>query len=209
MDKLSFMDKIETVVFDLGKVLIGWDPRNLYQKIFKNTSEMEWFLTNVCNGSWNVEQDRGRSFKVAVARKQSDFPKYHKEIALYFSRWSEMISGPIHGTVDLLEKLYKCRKCRLYALTNWSAETFPYALQEFEFLKYFEGILVSGKEKLIKPDSNIYHLLFERFDIDPERSLFIDDSIHNVNAAIDVGMNGIHFRNAQQLEQELQNYDIS
>lgn len=208
MDKLFFMENIDTVIFDLGNVLIGWDPRGLYKKIFDDTTEMEWFLTNVCNGAWNVEQDRGRPFDEAIAIKQKDFPKYHKEIALFFSRWSEMISGPIGGTVEILEKLYKHRKCRLYALTNWSAETFPFAIQQFEFLKRFEGILVSGSEKLIKPDAAIYHMLIDRFDIEAKRSLFIDDSLNNVKAAIDIGMTGIHFENAQLLEQELQDYGI-
>lgn len=202
------MQTIETVVFDLGGVLINWDPRNLYRKVFEREEEMEYFLDHVCTGSWNGEQDRGRTFAEAVKLKQKEFPKYHEEIALFHTRWDEMIRGSIRGTVDILKKLHEKRQCRLYALTNWSAETFPYALENFNFLQIFEGILVSGKEILIKPDPEIYKLLFRRYDIDPKAAVFIDDSLKNVEAATGLGMKAIHFRDAEQLTQELGQLEI-
>jgi 2-haloacid dehalogenase len=198
------MQQIETVIFDLGGVLIDWNPRYLYRKIFDSDEEMEFFLEHVCSGQWNGEQDRGRKFSDAINLKQKEYPKYKDEIHIYFSRWHKMIKGEITETVNILTSLFDNRKHRLYALTNWSDETFPYAFQNFKFLKYFEGILVSGKEKMIKPDPEIYQLMIKRFDIDAEKSIFIDDSKNNVNTAITLGMNAIHFLSPEQLKTDLQ-----
>lgn len=197
------MNSIETIVFDLGGVLIDWNPRHLYRKVFDTEEEMEYFLAEVCTGPWNAEQDRGRTFEEAIAMKSEEFPKFKQEINLFYSRWPEMIAGPISGTVEILKELYDNRQYRLYALTNWSAQTFPYALEHFPLLRYFEGILVSGKELLIKPDPAIYHLLGKRYDIELSKAVFIDDSTNNIKGANDVGMQGIHFKDPNQLRKDL------
>lgn len=202
------MDKIETVVWDLGGVLVDWNPRYLFEKVFSSDEEIDYFLENVCTGAWNVEQDRGRRFEDAIALKVKEFPDYADKIPLFYSRWTEMISGPINETVDILQEMYDRRKVRLYALTNWSDQTFPYAWENFPFLRLFEGILVSGKEKLIKPDPEIYELLFRRYDINPEQAIFIDDSIKNVESANKLGLHGIQFESAAKLFSDLRSYHV-
>ena len=142
---------IKTIIFDLGKVLINWDPRNLYRKVFSDEKEMEYFLSEVCTMDWNEQQDAGRSWKDGIDLLVPQFPKYEMEINAYFDRWEEMLGGEISGTVEILKQLKASRKFRIYGLTNWSAETFPIALKQFDFLKLFEGILVSGNEGIKKP----------------------------------------------------------
>ena len=173
----------QTIVFDLGNVLIGWDPRNLYRKIMDKEEEMEYFLSNICTMDWNAEQDRGRSWDLACRDLAEKYPDYHALIWAYWHRWPETLSGPIEENVALLETFKKEGKYRLYGLTNWSAEAFPYARKNFPFLQHFRDILVSGEEGLIKPDPAIYHLLYQRFDINPATAVFIDDSLKNVIAA--------------------------
>ncbi|WP_235295665.1 HAD family hydrolase [Portibacter marinus] len=202
------MNQYHTIIFDLGGVLIDWNPRYVFDKVFEDTREVDYFLENVCHGAWNAEQDRGRSFADAIAIQQKAFPQYKEQIPLYYERWPEMIGGEISGTVELLTKLYHSRQYRLYALTNWSDETFPYAWENFDFLRLFEGILVSGKEKLIKPDPAIYQLLIKRYDIDPGSSIFIDDSLKNVKAAKNELLEAIHYQNPNQLIQSLQKRGI-
>ena len=195
--------KADTIIFDLGGVLIDWNPRHLYRKIFTDEEEMEWFLENVCNSEWNVQQDAGRTFEEAVEQLIPNHPNYRNQISAFHQRWSEMLGGPITETVQLLERLKTEKPCRLLALTNWSNQTFPIALERYQFLKYFEGILVSGDEKMKKPDHEIYHLLIDRYDIIPSRAVFIDDSLPNVEAAIEVGLQAIYYSNAKQLHKEL------
>ncbi|MDW3650265.1 MAG: HAD family phosphatase [Bacteroidia bacterium] len=194
---------IDTIVFDLGGVLIDWNPRYVYRTIFDSEEKVESFLANVCVSSWNEEQDRGRSLKEGTEILLAKHPEWEKEIRAFYDRWPEMLGGPIQGSVDILESLKVGKNYRLYALTNWSDETFPVALGRYDFLQWFEGILVSGKEKLIKPDPAIYKLLFERFNIDPEKAIFIDDSLKNVEGAKAVGMHAIHFRSPMQMREEL------
>ncbi|MEL6250527.1 MAG: HAD family phosphatase [Bacteroidota bacterium] len=194
---------IDTIVFDLGGVLIDWNPRYVYKTIFDTDEEVESFLANVCVSSWNEEQDRGRSLKDGTELLVAKHPEWEKEIRAFYDRWPEMLGGPVQESVDILESLKMGRNYRLYALTNWSDETFPIALGRYDFLQWFEGILVSGKEKLIKPDPAIYKLLFERFNIDPAKAVFIDDSPKNVEGAKAVGMHAIHFRSPMQMREEL------
>ena len=203
------MSEIETVIFDLGNVLINWDPRNLYRKIFSDSEKMEYFIGNVCTGKWNAEQDRGRSFESAIQLKQKEYPAFKQEISDYYYRWPEMLGAAITGTVEILKKLHTNRSLRLYALTNWSAQTFPYAVENFDFLKIFEGILVSGREALIKPDLAIYKLLLKRFDIEAEAAVFIDDSLANVEAAQKLGIHALHFKDSESLVADLQNKGIT
>jgi len=197
------MKKIETIIFDLGKVLIDWEPRRLYRKIFDDEKKMETFLKKVCTSDWNVEQDRGRSLEEATNILLKKHPKQAKEIKAFYGRWEEMLGGPVQSTVDILEYLYKKKSHRLYALTNWSAETFPVAQRDYYFLKYFEGILVSGDEKLIKPDPKIYKLMLKRYKIKASTALFIDDSLKNVKGAEECGIRAIHFKDGDSLKKEL------
>lgn len=199
---------IDTIIFDLGEVLINWDPRNLFRKIFNDEEEMEYFLANVCTGEWNAAQDAGRTWQEGIDLIVPQHPKYEKEINAFWDRWPEMLDGPKQGTVDILTHFYQEQKYELYALTNWSRETFPVALEQFDFLQYFKGILVSGDEMMKKPDPAIYQLLLDRYQINPHQSIFIDDSINNVKAAAAFGIHAIHFQSSKQLRAELETLGV-
>ena len=202
------MKKIETVIFDLGNVLIDWNPRYLYRKIFDSEEKVEWFLTEVCDMAWNEEQDGGRTFAEGNIEAIAKHPSYEKEILAYFDRWKEMLGGADQAVVEILQALRDNPQYRIYALTNWSAETFPIALEQFEFLKWFEGILVSGKVNLKKPDPAIYEMILKRYQINADNSIFIDDSQRNVDAANKFGLPAIRFESANQLKTELKKLGI-
>lgn len=195
-------ERIETVVFDLGNVLIGWDPRRLYRQLIQDEAQMEWFLREVCSSEWNEEQDRGRPWAEGTALLRARFPEHAALIDAYHLRWPETLLGSIEGSVDLLAQL-KARGVRLLALTNWSQETFPIARQLYPFLQWFEGIVVSGEERLVKPDPRIYQRLLQRYAVDPARTLYVDDSQRNVAAAQALGMHGWWFRDPDGLRQRL------
>jgi 2-haloacid dehalogenase len=197
------LSSINTVIFDLGGVLIDWNPRHLDLKIFNTEDEVTWFLENVCTGEWNDQQDAGRSFEDATEELVQKFPDHEEAIRAWYGRWQETISGPIHGTVDLLKTIKDSGKYKLYALTNWSAETFPWALDNFEFLHWFEGIVVSGVEKTRKPFPDFYQILFDRYNIIPAQAVFIDDNVKNVIGSREVGLPVIHFQTPDQLKEEL------
>lgn len=197
------MKNIETVVFDLGGVLIDWNPLHLYNKIFENPKKARSFIDEICTLDWNEQQDGGRTIKEGTDWLITKHPEYSEEIKAYYDRWEEMLSGPIWGSVEILNQLYHNKIHRLYALTNWSAETWPTALKLFDFLHHFEGVLVSGQEGLKKPDHKIYHLLFEKFDIIPDKAVFIDDNLRNIKAAEEVGLNTIHFKDPIDLKEKL------
>jgi 2-haloacid dehalogenase len=194
---------INNVVFDLGGVLVDWNPRYLYRKIFKTEEEVEHFLNHICTSEWNAQQDAGRTMSEATDILVSEFPNHENEIRLYYQRWTEMFDGHVQGTLDILTKLHERQEHRLLALTNWSGETFPTARKLFPFLSLFEGIVVSGDEKLIKPDHKLYHILFDRYNINPTESVFIDDSYPNVMAAKELGMTALHFHHPEKLVGEL------
>ena len=192
----------KTVVFDLGGVLIDWNPRYVYRQLFDDEAEMETFLSGVCTPEWNVAQDAGRTIDEAVAEATSRHPEKAALIKVYYDRFDEMMAGPIDGTVDILARLHQ-RQTPCYALTNWSAETFPLARKRFDFLGWFKGIVVSGEEKLMKPDPAIYRLLLERFALAPQDTVFIDDSPRNVQAAAELGLHAVHFTSPSALNDEL------
>ena len=191
-----------TLVFDLGGVLIDWDPRHLYRKLINDEAEMEHFLAEVCSPAWNLEQDRGRTWKEATALLIQQHPMRAELIAAFHKRWPEMLGGPISGTVDILEEL-RSRAAPLYALTNWSHETFHHAENLYDFLGWFQGIVVSGREKIVKPDPAIYRLLCRRYALDPASLVYIDDNPDNAAAASELGMHGIHFADPPALRREL------
>lgn len=197
------MKKIDTVVFDLGGVLIDWNPDYVFKTIFEDEEKMRWFYANICTPAWNEEQDAGRSLKEATEELVTQFPEHETNIRAYYDRWEEMLGGPINGTVEVLRKLKYQTDCKLYALTNWSHETFPIALQKYDFLHWFDGRLVSGEEKTRKPFPDIYELLIKRFNIDPKTSIYIDDNARNLAPAEELGFSTIHFKSPEQLQQEL------
>ncbi|MCP4882595.1 MAG: HAD family phosphatase [Flavobacteriales bacterium] len=195
---------IDTIIFDLGGVLIDWNPEYLYTKIFKNDpKKMDWFLSTVCTPEWNMEQDAGRTLQMGTELLIKEFPDYKKEISAFYDRWEEMLNGEITDTVLILNKLKNLHKVKLYALTNWSIETFPIALKRYDFLKQFEGIVISGEEKTRKPQPKIYKIALDRYKLSPEKCLFIDDSLDNVNGAKKLKINALHFTDPLQLRLDL------
>lgn len=204
----SASPEITSIVFDLGGVLIDWNPRYLYRKIFSSEDEVTWFLENICTSEWNDEQDAGRSFEEATKSLIAKHPELEVPISAWYGRWQETIQGPIQGTVEILKELKEQNKYPLYALTNWSAETFPWALDNFSFLHWFKGIVVSGHEKCRKPFPEFYRILFDRYSLVPEKALFIDDNIKNIEGANALGLHTIHFRSPKQLAGELKQLGI-
>lgn len=197
------MKKIETVIFDLGGVLIDWNPDYVYRTIFEDEKKMNDFYAEICTSEWNEEQDGGRSLKDATEELVARFPDHEENIRAYYGRWEEMLKGPIEETVEVLKEVKEKGKVRLYALTNWSAETFPIALNRFEFLHWFDGRLVSGEERMRKPFPEIYQLLVRRFNIDPRTAVYIDDNDRNLSAPKEMGIETIHFSNASDLRGKL------
>ena len=192
----------KAVVFDLGGVLIDWDPRHLYRKLLADEAAVEEFLATVCTPEWNAEQDRGRPFAEGVAELVERHPEHAAAIAAYHERWPEMVAGDIPGTVEVLAEL-QAAGVPLYALTNWSAETFAITRGRFEFLEWFDGLLVSGEERVTKPDPAIFQLLLDRFGLDPTATVFVDDSEANVAAARRLGFDAIRFTGHEELRREL------
>ena len=198
-------NKIDTIIFDLGGVLIDWDPKYVYREVFDGDEEkVNWFLDTVCTFPWNEQQDAGRTIEEANAERIALFPEYEKEIRVYYDRWEEMLGGVLSGTVEILKSLIQNENYKVYALTNWSAETFPKALQKFDFLHWFDGVIVSGEVKMKKPAKEIYELTLERFGITANQSIFIDDKQENIDAAVDLGIHGIRFVNPAQLKDDLE-----
>jgi 2-haloacid dehalogenase len=192
-----------TVIFDLGGVLLDWDPRYLYRRLFGGDMEkVEHFLANVCTPDWNRMQDGGRPFAEAEVEAAARHPDKLELIRAWRNDFSEMIAGPIEGTLAILSDLRQ-RNVPLYALTNWSAETFAPQAERFDFLAWFDGIVVSGRERLVKPDLRIFRVLLERYQINPEEAVFVDDASANVAAARELGMHGIHFTGPEALRREL------
>ena len=195
------------VVFDLGMVLIEWDPRHLYRKVFDDADTMEWFLATVCHPEWNMEQDRGRSFADAVIEAKTRHPEYAAEIEAFHLRWHEMVPGAIAGSVDILETLHK-KGVPLYAITNWNGDKFRETKLRFPFLNLFKDIVVSGDEGLIKPGREIFQVLLKRNGLEAETCVFIDDSLKNVKGAEAVGMKAIHFTSPEKLRAALKSMEV-
>lgn len=191
-----------TVIFDLGGVLIEWDPRHLYRQLFDDPDKMESFLAEVTTAEWNAHQDAGRPWAEAVELLVAEHPERRELIEAFHRRWPEMLAGEIPGTVDVLADL-RAAGVRLVALSNWSAEMFPVARERFDFLAWFEGIVISGDVGVNKPDRRIFEHLAEQFRIEPAEALFIDDSSANVNAAMALGFLTIQFTGATALRREL------
>lgn len=193
---------IKNVVFDYGGVLVDWNPRYLYDRYFNDQVKSQWFLDNICLYSWNLQMDGGKPFAEGVAELQAQYPEWSEAIAIYHSRWEEMMAGEIDGTAEVLRRL-KRAGYGIYGLTNWSAETFPIIRDKYSVFKEFDGMVVSGEEHLLKPDPAIYRCLLERYSLEAAESIFVDDNADNVSGAKSVGMRAVRFNTAQQLERDL------
>ena len=194
--------KFKTVVFDFGGVLIDWDRRYLYKKVFEDEAEMEWFLRNVCSEEWNNMQDAGFPFSDTIPELQMKFPEYCDKIAMYETRWAEMVGGPIIGTVEILKEI-QAKDFPVFGLTNWGADTFPIVFERYEFLRALDGIVVSGVEKKVKPFPEIFHILINRYNIDPESCVYIDDNYYNIQSAKTIGFKTIQFESPENLRKHL------
>jgi FMN phosphatase YigB (HAD superfamily) len=196
------MDDTLIPVFDIGNVFVDWNPMYLFRKLFETEEEALWFHSNICTGEWNLEFDAGELYAEGVAKLISRFPRYWREIQAYDLRWKETFSGVIQGTIDIHDELVAA-EIPTFAITNFSWEKWVTCLDDWAFLEKFDGVVVSGLERLIKPDARIYRVLCERYGMSPESCVFIDDSEPNVIAARKFGMKAIHFKTPEALRTEL------
>lgn len=200
---------LKNIVFDLGGVLIDWNPEYVFLKEFRGDREkMNWFFNTICTSSWNEEQDAGYSIEKATNERVAMFPKHERLIRMYYGEWEQMLGFEHTETVEILRRLHDSKEHSIYSLTNWSNETFPVALKKFPFLSWFKGILVSGDVGLKKPDPEIYKLLLDRYGLKANTCVFIDDRTENVKAASALGFSGIVFKNHTQLSKDLKKLNI-
>jgi len=203
------MAQITTIIFDLGGVLIDWSPEYVYLKEFRgNRKKMDWFLEHICAWDWNVNQDAGYPLKQATEERIVLFPEYEALIRMYYDRWEEMLGYVHEDTLAILKQLIDHPNYRVLALTNWSGETWAKAITKFEWLQWFEGILVSGDEGMRKPFAEIYELMLSRYTIKANEAVFIDDSLKNIVGCEAVGIKGVHFTDAPTLAIKLRELGI-
>lgn len=199
---------IKNIIFDFGGVVMDWNPRYFFKDHFNDDEKMEHFLENIATDEWNAEQDRGRTLAEGTEIQVAKHPEWEKEIRAYYDNWTTMLKSEIPHNVAVLRKLEHC-EYHLFGLTNWSAETFPYALENYDFFRIFNGkIVVSGTEKLIKPDPTIWNVLLDRFQIKAEESVFIDDNFNNIKVAESLGFICVHVKEDTDLEKELRDLGI-
>jgi len=195
------MRELKNIVFDFGGVLIDWNPVYLYKEVFETEEEMNYFLEHVCRYDWNLLQDAGRSLAEGTRLLQEKYPKYAEEIAMYYGRWDEMLGDTYDENTKLIKPLKE--KYKVYGLTNWSAETLPLAMKRYDFFQDMDGIVVSGEEKMVKPDRRLYEILLERYSLRGGESLFIDDNAANIETARELGFQVLHFTGEMNLEEWL------
>lgn len=199
--------KIDTVVFDLGNVLVSWNPANLYNTIFTDEKERDYFLTNICSMDWHTLQDGGRSPKEGTEALLKEHPEFEVPIRAFYDRWKEMFRGPIEGSVQILKEI-KEKGYRVYALSNWNKELYDQTVDDFPFLDWFDGKIISSEIGMKKPDENIYQLLLKTYGIDPARALFIDDNKDNIVTAERLGITSILFTTPEALRASLNSLQI-
>ncbi|MDO1581342.1 HAD family hydrolase [Rhizobium oryzicola] len=199
------MAQIEHIVFDIGKVLIHYDPNLPYSRIIPDEEERRWFFQNVCTHDWNIEQDRGREWSVAEAELIEKYPEREEQIRAFRTHWHEMVPHAYDESVAIMETLIE-QGHDVTMLTNFAADTFRHARELFPFLNTPRGVTVSGEIFLIKPDVEIYHVHARDFGLDPAKSLFIDDTIVNVEGAKAAGWHAVHFTGAAKLREDLAGY---
>lgn len=188
---------IKHVIFDFGCVLVNWDQHNLYDSYFGSKEQTNWFVEHVCTWDWNNQTDLGKSFEEAVAEKVGEFPEWEKEIRMYWEQWDKMIGGDVIGMEEWITEL-KATGYNIYGLTNWSTETFPLVSKKFPVFDMLDGIVMSGAELIAKPDLRIYHILLDRYGLNAEECVFIDDRLENIVAGEKVGIRGIQFIDCEQ-----------
>lgn len=193
---------MKSIVFDLGAVLIDWNPRYFYRSVFTDEAEMEYFLKEICNSAWCLEMDGGKPFAQACEELAQKYPRYAQQIKMYDGGWQCMLGSAIEGTVQILRELQQ-KKYPVYALTNWSAEKFPFARAKFDFLKELDGIVVSGEEKCVKPQPQIFQILLSRYNLQAENCIFIDDNPANIKGAQALGFDTVLFTSPEDLRAEL------
>src|SRR3984893_7418349 len=195
--------RVGAVVFDVGGVLLDWNPRHLYRKLFADQAEMERFLAEVCSPAWHAPHDRGVSTAASCAELASLHPQFSELIGAWSRRSEEMIGGVDAGSVEVLRAV---REAGLpcYALTNMEAETYPLRLKRFPFLGWFDGTVVSGRKGLAKPEPAIFTRLLDRFGLTPNTTLMIDDTNENLETASKLGIQTALFRSSRQLRAELE-----
>ena len=201
--------KINTIIFDLGGVLIDWNPRYVFDdNYFDTTEKRDYFFNNICTNDWNEEQDAGRSIVEATQILVQQFPDWEQPIRDYYGRWTDMLKASIPETVELFRELRKSERYKIYALTNWQAGLFDIALVRYNFLHWFDGRVVSGEEKTRKPFPEFYQRLLDRYNVNPTKALFIDDNLRNVKAAETLGITSIHFQSPSQLKEEIKRHNL-
>ncbi len=192
----------DAVVFDMGGVLLDWNPRHLYRKLFDDTADMEHFLATVCTEDWNVRQDAGRSLRAATEDLTARHPEHADRIEAYYDRWLEMIPGPVDGMTEIVEALAS-RDVPLHVLSNCARETMPMARRRFRIFDPFDVFVVSGEERVMKPDRRVYEILIDRVGRPAGRMVFIDDRPENVAGAAAAGFVALLFRDAERLRDDL------
>lgn len=199
---------INTIIFDLGGVLLDWNPMYVYKNYFDSDEKLNYFFSNICTPDWNEEQDAGRSIVEATQLRVAEFPEWEQAIRDYYGRWTEMLQGPLPETVALFKQLKETGRYNIYALTNWQASLFEIALVRYNFLHWFDGRVVSGEEKTRKPYPEFYNRLLDRYSVNPSEAIFIDDNLRNIQGGEAVGIKGIHFKDAGQLKKELKGLQL-
>lgn len=193
------MKEIDGVIFDLGGVLIDWNPKHLYRKIFgENEDKLNFFLTEICPLEWNERQDAGRPLSVAISERVLEYPEWEHEIRAYYDRWIEMIGGEIPGTAEIVDEL-AASGIRLFALSNWSLETYPLIRGDYPVLGHFERIMLSAEFGYAKPDPRLFQIALREVDLPIEKLLFVDDNIRNIRVARQIGLKSIHFTSSASL----------
>jgi 2-haloacid dehalogenase len=196
-------NEIKAIIFDLGNVLIDWNPAYVFDPMFDDEERKKYFFQNICTSDWNEEQDAGRPIKQATEELVAKHPEWKEYIEAFYSKWTDMLGGPILQSVEIFRELKDKGQYKLYALTNWSAELFPRALERYDFLHWFDGRVVSGEEKMRKPYPKFYQVLLDRYSLIPEQTLFIDDNHRNIKAAEELGIVSIHFQSPERLREQL------
>ncbi|CAM2149856.1 HAD family phosphatase [Pararobbsia alpina] len=204
---------IKVVVFDLGGVVFDWSPEYVYKELIPDDEERKWFLTHVCKMDWVILQDGGQTIEEGTEALVAEFPDHEPLIRSFYARWTEMLRGTLDEGVALFERL-EAAGMPLFSLTNWSAQTFPYAWEKYPFLQRFRDIVVSGRVKLVKPDPAIFHEMFSRIRahfpaVEPGEIVFIDDNKKNAEAATALGWHGIHHTSAVNTARELETLGIA
>lgn len=203
------MSEIKAIIFDLGGVLIDWNPLYVYDdKYFETEEKRNYFFSNICTNDWNEEQDAGRSIVEATLLLLEKFPEWEQPIRDYYGRWTEMLKAPIPETVELFRQLKASGKYKIYALTNWQVGLFDIALIRYNFLQWFDGRVVSGEEKTRKPFPEFYHRLLDRYNVKAQEAFFIDDNLRNVKAAEELGIKSVHFQSPEQLKETLHEFNL-